>query len=48
MDTNSTLSNDLINTIQADNIIYALEPKNKYGRINLSCDIYSQLSIDNG
>ncbi len=44
---NHKLSSDLINTIQVDNIIYALEPKNEYGRYNLSCDILNYLSTDN-
>lgn len=44
---NHKLSCDLINTIQIDNIIYALEPRNEYGRYNLSCDILNYLSADN-
>lgn len=44
--TNHKLEHDLINAVQVENIIYAIEPKNSAGRYDLSCDIWSWISVD--
>lgn len=44
--TNHQMSADLINAVQVDNITYAIEPKTPYGRYDLSCDIWSWISVD--
>lgn len=46
--TNHKLSSSLLDICHADNIMYAIEPKNQYGRYSLSCDIWSWISVDHG
>jgi len=44
--TNHKLSSELLDICHLDNIMYAIEPKSKYGRYELSCDIWSWLSVN--
>lgn len=44
--TNHKLSSELLDICHLDNIMYAIEPKNEYGRYELSCDVWSWLSVN--
>ena len=46
--TNHKLSSELLDICHIDNIMYAVEPKNEYGRYDLSCDVWSWLSVNHG
>ena len=46
--TNHKLSSELLDTCHIGNIMYAIEPKNEYGRYDLSCDVWSWLSVNHG
>lgn len=46
--TNHKLSSELLDICHVGNIMYAAEPKNQYGRYDLTCDVWSWLSVNHG